>query len=163
MSTDKATPSPETHRYLGMWRPPWDDLWLKFARDRNEMIDSADSAPYFVVVEGHFTEGRKAYNAIEDVDRFRADYLAGHFDVPQYTPITPKPTPKPHYYWIIGRKDNSADGPHPVASPCGTNYRTYLFPQTAAAEMKTELTDAERPYHEPQRVSIVLAPFEAKE
>lgn len=57
---------------------------------------------------------------------------------------------EPHYYWIIGRKGAS------VATPWGTNYRTYIHPRAAELAMQSELTEAERPYCEPVRVMMIL-------
>lgn len=76
-------PTKETHRYVGMWRPPWESLWGEFTRQRNLEIDQHRDPPYAQIPNCFESHGR-LYNALKDVEKFRSDYLAGHFDEPVY-------------------------------------------------------------------------------
>lgn len=70
-----STPTPETHRYVGMWRPPWEPLLDDF--------DSQWNRGDHAIIKGPMAPGGRRY---DDGNELRADYLAGHFDVPQYEP-----------------------------------------------------------------------------
>lgn len=68
------TPTPETHVFIGMFRPPWHSI-LTDAKDRNRAMG-------YLICSGcemeHYTENR-AYTVM-----LRNCWQDGHFDTPQY-------------------------------------------------------------------------------
>lgn len=66
------TPTPETHRYLGMWRPPWEDAQMEAKNKREPQCRCGE---YLQMM------------SINGTGTLMSHYLSGHFDTPQYEPI----------------------------------------------------------------------------
>lgn len=78
------TITPETHRYIGMFRPPWENLLQEFMekwREQNFKTPSGQ-ATYAKMKTCHSEQAM-----FSDAAVLREQYLLGDFDVPQYERI----------------------------------------------------------------------------
>lgn len=76
-----------THRFTGMFRPPWEPLLESFNSQHDAIYRRTfDDQPIYIDFDNCF--GVRGYSNRADL---RTEWLAGHFDVPQYEPkmLTP--------------------------------------------------------------------------
>lgn len=71
---DDPLPTPETHRYLGMFRPPWEEVLAKmkavdsrYLQDGNVLLPFSDN-----------------YGNCSGTFKLKEWWLAGYYDAPQY-------------------------------------------------------------------------------
>lgn len=81
------TPTPETHVYKGMFRPPWEDIRRRVETSREFEMVGHGTGHFVRKVPVPTSFGENSYSAWGAVWE---GYLAGHFDVPQYEPKKPK-------------------------------------------------------------------------
>ena len=87
----KPVPTIETHRFVGMFRPPWESVQKLLGDELYNLakrsFSNAASLPpdYRSPSPILFTQvGKKTF---ADESELRVSYLAGDFDVPQYEPL----------------------------------------------------------------------------
>lgn len=91
MTSASMIPTPETHRYVGMWRPPFESLWLY---PRNQYHFDEITCPCGAQLPN---PGKYAVGSTPKIlrDHAWAHWFAGHFDEPQYEPLESTARPKP--------------------------------------------------------------------
>jgi hypothetical protein len=73
------TPAPETHRYIGMWRPPFEHV----------LADHKKVNTIYLEDGGFLYPFGDAYGDKRGTIKLKEYWLAGHFDVPQYVRKSP--------------------------------------------------------------------------
>jgi hypothetical protein len=81
IETDLSKVTPETHRFVGMFRRPFSEV----------LSDHRQIDPSGYLKGGLRFSWTNTYGERDGVDKLREDWLAGHFDTPQYERIVPEP------------------------------------------------------------------------
>ena len=83
-STAKIAPTAETHRFMGMWRPPLETLLQKDAAEHRIRCPCNEWKAQWLVRWGNTCHYDNQMNREQSHREFLEHWLAGHFDEPQY-------------------------------------------------------------------------------
>ena len=85
---DQSKVSPQTHVFLGMYRPPWEQMLESKRRQISEGIEATRKEMGYVLPDqpryAEFDNCFQEKGLYSTDSHLRQDYLAGHFDIPQY-------------------------------------------------------------------------------